>query len=650
MSMANYFDVPNSETPIPLRKCASLQARKMYYQSEPYWVVKAPHNQEYQHLNEHQFSREITSTLTEFFKNSIVEPTTGNVAAGLHVHSREKRRKKLKQKLKNFLAIQWKGWDPEWFLERTFPMVSWFFSRPVVIANLALLLLTILWITAHYTEFYHRLPEIWSFVNPDNWASLGLAVVISKLFHELGHAYTLKKFGGECHEIGVMIFFFMPTLYCNTSDSWLLKNKWQRMWIGLGGIYVELVIFMIAALCWWFGSVGDFQNFCMNMMFVCSVSAVLTNGNALMRFDGYYVLADWLELPNLGQRSNKEIFRLFLHYGCGDRRKIDLWTSAHNKRSYVIYGVAAFLFRLFLIISISFFLVEYGQKVGLAFWALLIGAFSTGTIFFPMVKAIYKHLKEPGNWQQMKRRNLLFTSTLLAIIGVVVFLIPFPSWVPAECAVRVAGESKVFAQEGGKVTEILAKPGDYVERGDTIVRLVSPELEESLLQIELAIEQTSFELESKLKLPRELNDEGFAGLKRKQEMLLKQLDSLNTQLSSLEVVAPIDGVVVGVAMGPKRAETRDETLNKGFGNPLDDSNLHGTLRKGEPVCIVAPLNCDEISLVIEQKHVGHVKVGQPTKIMLSSYPGRLHSTRGNLKIRRPERKSATKTARPCRRR
>ena len=122
--------------------------------------------------------------------------------------------------------------------------------------------------------------------------------------HEFGHGLSCKHFGGECHEIGVMLLVFTPCLYCNVSDSWMLPNKWHRAAIGAAGMYVELVLASIATFVWWFSQPGPFNYICLSVMFICSVSTVMFNANPLLRYDGYYILSDFLEIPNLRQKAS----------------------------------------------------------------------------------------------------------------------------------------------------------------------------------------------------------------------------------------------------------------------------------------------------------------------------------------------------------
>ncbi len=137
-------------------------------------------------------------------------------------------------------------------------------------------------------------------------------MAIVKVLHEFGHGLSCKKFGGECHEIGFMLLVFTPCLYCNVSDSWMLPNKWKRVWIGAAGIYVEMILASIAAFVWWFTEQGTTINdLCLNMMFLNVVSTILVNGNPLLRFDGYYILMDVLEIPNLRQKSTEVLKRWF---------------------------------------------------------------------------------------------------------------------------------------------------------------------------------------------------------------------------------------------------------------------------------------------------------------------------------------------------
>ena len=95
-------------------------------------------------------------------------------------------------------------------------------------------------LASQYETVYSRLPTFQQFFAADRWLILAATMAIVKVLHEFGHGLSCKKFGGECHEIGFMLLVFTPCLYCNVSDSWMLPNKWKRVWIGAAGIYVEI--------------------------------------------------------------------------------------------------------------------------------------------------------------------------------------------------------------------------------------------------------------------------------------------------------------------------------------------------------------------------------------------------------------------------
>ena len=109
-----------------------------------------------------------------------------------------------------------------------------------------------------------------------------------------------------------MLLVFTPCLYANVSDSWMLPNKYHRAFIGAAGIYVEAILASIATFIWWFSEPGLLNYLALSVMFICSVSTVLFNGNPLLRFDGYYILMDLLEIPNLRQKATEVMKRFML--------------------------------------------------------------------------------------------------------------------------------------------------------------------------------------------------------------------------------------------------------------------------------------------------------------------------------------------------
>ncbi len=659
MATGTYYDLPNSCQKIPLKMRADLVMECIHYQSEPYWVIKDPHAQEYYHFNAQEYGvlskldgeisfeqmqawfdkefspyrinfRELIHLLSQFFQKSVVVPCRSGTGLGLHEASREKRRKKLQGKLKNVLAIRWKGWDPEWFLKITYPYVGWFFSKPAIVFNVLLVVLAAGWLGFHFQEFYARLPSVWSMIDADNRLTLVVAMVVTKLLHELGHAFANKRVGGECHEIGVMIFFFTPTLYCNTSDSWLATNKWDRIAVALGGIYIELFLFALATFGWWFSDVGNFQSLCLNIMFLCSISGVLMNGNPLLKYDGYYALADWLEIPNLAQKANTGFRKFFLHHGLGIEKEIDQWTSPFNFRIYLAYAIGAFIFRLLLTITIGTFLVNLLQGTGLGNLGLLIAFLAVGSCFVQPVKGLYQYFKDPNNWLHVKKKKMVSIFCLTIVICGLAVGLPLPYYVTTDAVIAPTDEVTVYVSEPGELMEIFVQPGDFVEAGQPIARLKSDPLEKTIINNQQALEQTRIKIKHLRKGIRHIADarrgereqrnESLGGLLASQESLESVLRILHTHKDLLTIRADQSGVLYGVTIGDDLAETDDEKVNYVSGNPLDRSNLGAWLKRQTEFCRIGSDEKFVAKVVLEQKYNSLLREGQPVTIMLESMP------------------------------
>ncbi|MEQ9068033.1 MAG: hypothetical protein RLO18_14970, partial [Gimesia chilikensis] len=145
------------------------------------------------------------------------------------------------------------------------------------------------------------------------WFVLGAAKVV----HEFGHGLSCKHYNGECHGMGIMFLVFSPCLYCDVSDSWMLRNKWQRIIIGGAGMYIEVIMSAIAVWIWWFTKPGLLNHLALNLFFISTVTTVIFNANPLMRFDGYYMMSDLLEIPNLRQKADKHLRDTFAWYCLG---------------------------------------------------------------------------------------------------------------------------------------------------------------------------------------------------------------------------------------------------------------------------------------------------------------------------------------------
>ena len=294
----------SSARKLALRKRPDLSARRHHYLGRSYWIVKDPIGLNYYRFQQEEFAilemldgqtsmdeikerfeaqfppqkitlDELQQFLGMLHRSGLVIAAVGGQGQQLLRRRKERRRKELVQALSNILCIRFKGFDPERCLGWLYPKVRWFFTPTAVALCLLLLLSAVAQVTVQFSTFRSRLPAFHEFFNFYNGLWLLVVLGVIKVLHEFGHGLTCKHFGGECHEMGIMILVLTPCLYCNVSDSWMLPNKWHRAAIGAAGMYVELVLASICTYIWWGSQPGLLNNLCLNVMFISSVSTVM---------------------------------------------------------------------------------------------------------------------------------------------------------------------------------------------------------------------------------------------------------------------------------------------------------------------------------------------------------------------------------------
>jgi len=342
-----------------------------------------------------------------------------------------------------------------------------------------------------------------------------------------------------------------------------------------------------------------------------------------MRYDGYFVLADWLEIPNLSQQSNKEIKRRFLNNCLGIEREVDHWSSRFNKRVFLTYGLASFAYKILLIVTISFFLTQQFQFAGLANLGLVIAIVSLSGLFTAPIKSMYEYFKQPGSKQRVNPARMRTTVCVLGATLAAIFLLPYPFYVQGECTVELVDQQTVFAVDKGRIEFIHARPGEWVKQDQPILQLANADLEAEILDVEAELDELDLKLRY-LRTPNQTQDvsdsqtESEAGLMATRRKLESSLAILRHKKQAMLVSAPRSGYVYGVTLGDRQADTSDDSLNQIFGSPLDRSNLGAWLQAADEICQIGDQAQQEVILLMEQKQNGLIKEGQEVSVLLSS--------------------------------
>lgn len=415
---------------------------------------------------------EAVQVLGQLYQSNLIAAELPADARGMFDRFRRRRHKQVGGYLMNIMFAKIPLFDPEGLLERWKPAFMWIFG-PVGIALWLVLLLAGLFSLAGRSS--ELLGQAGNVLDPSNWLLLYAAFALAKVLHEFGHAFAVKAFGraeqveAEVHVLGIMLMVLVPVPYVDATSSWAFRSKWRRAFVGAAGMYVELALASVAAIVWSQTSPGVVHALAYNLVFTAGVSTLLFNANPLIRFDGYYILSDLTETPNLYQRSNDYLKYLVRRYAYRVREPINPAQSSLEAPWLALYGVASLVYRIVLFGGILLFVLGKMFFVG-----LLMAALSLVTW---LVVPAGKWLRYLLTSAELQRSRALAQGVSIAAVALVAVLV---GMVPAADTHRAAGLVEpdrfeaVFARTDGFVAEAL--PTMTRAENRTLITSVNQEL------------------------------------------------------------------------------------------------------------------------------------------------------------------------------
>ncbi len=409
---------------------------------------------------------EVIQMLAELYAGNLIISDFPADVARLFERQKKRHAREWKARLFGIFFLRIRLWDPDAFLNRTIGWIRPLLSRFGALLWLALVGSAVGVVVSNWESLFSRSQGV---LDPGNLPLLLLAFIIAKLVHEFGHGYAVKRLGGEVHAMGITFLVFTPIPYVDATAAWAFRERWKRVWVGSAGMIVELALAAVATFIWAATGPGLVNAWCFNLMIVASVSTILFNINPLLRFDGYYILSDLTDSPNLQPRSGKQIKHWVEKYAFGGRHSQSPAESRGDAVWLASFGVASFCYRVFITFTIIMFVAD--RYLGLGFLATVLTII--GFFVVPLFKGL-KYLVSEARIERVRTRAWLVTAGTVAVLFVLLGVIPAPRHFRAPGIAFAEEATFVVAGTNGRVEEY--NPAEKVEAGMPIMRLANPEL------------------------------------------------------------------------------------------------------------------------------------------------------------------------------
>lgn len=413
---------------------------------------------------------EIISLMCQLYEADLLKIDDLSDTDELFERRSRRRSGELRQRFINPVAIRLPLWDPEQFLNRHYDKVKWLFNAWTGAAWLIVLLYSLLQMAQNWSQIEHHFSV--NALSPYNLILLFLLYPVIKLLHELGHAFAAKLEGGEVHEMGITFLLLMPVPYVDVSAAIHFRSRYKRMLVSAAGIIVELFIAALGLLLFLAAQPGLVQSIGFNLFLIGGISSLFFNGNPLLKYDGYYILADAIGIPNLYQRSGQYWKYLFRRYLFGLRDSNSPVSAPGETGWFVCYSPLSIGYRLTIIWVIISLVTDKFFYLGvlLGIWLITI------QILIPLSQGINFVLTNPC---LQRRRGRALATTVLPLLAVVAMtgLIPVPSYSINEGIVQQPDEVHLRAEHDGFVRDILVVNNQRVTTGTPLLTMHDPFLQ-----------------------------------------------------------------------------------------------------------------------------------------------------------------------------
>lgn len=445
--------------------------------------------------------------------------------------AREKARRT--ERVLGFLSLRIPLWNPDDFLDRTARRVSWLYSKGAFVAWALLMLASLAFAATNWREL---VTPSHSILDVGNLPVLWVTLVALKVLHEFSHAYACKARGGAVPEMGILLVLLTPLAYVDATSAWGFVRRRDRIVVSLAGMYVETIIAAVALAVWATTPSESVRIVAHDVLLLASVVTIALNANPLMRFDGYYVLSDLLEIPNLRARAERAVRSVLkkLCFGIDDPVPD---TRAAVVPFLFLFGVASVVYRAVLVVSISMIVATKAFLLGLAFAVGYLGH-----QFLRLVTTLTGYLLHSPETESHRGRAVALGGALLLGVPLLAVVVPVPESVRAQGVVEHEREVVLRAEHGGFLGSVQAQEGEVVAPGAMIARLENPLLESSVAEAEAAEEvarlrAAAFRAD---RSSRAVPEARLAGAS------LRTLEERRRELAALNVTTDVPGTVVDV--------------------------------------------------------------------------------------------------------
>jgi putative peptide zinc metalloprotease protein len=605
------------------------QISRQYYRGERWYVVRDPAGNQFHRLSDAAYrfvglldgSRtvgeawdlvggqladdaptqpEVIQILSQLYAANLIETDISPDATVLLRRHKHQLKKKMQGRLMNLLFPRIPIWDCDSFLVRWLPAVKNLFSKWGAVAWFIVVIAALAIVLPRFTGPDGLKEAAKNAIAPNNWIFLWFTFVLIKFIHELGHAFACRRFGGEVHEMGIMFLVFIPTPYVDASTAWAFPSKWARMFVGAAGMIVEIFFAALCAFIWVNTNSHTLINqLAYNAMLIASVSTILFNANPLLRYDGYYMLSDFLEIPNLQQKSREYMFGIVKRHVFRIKQQQPLPPPV-QRAQLLIYGICSSIYRIFIGILI---IVMVAFQVPILGVLMAIAGVITWVVA-PIFKLLKYLLLEP-ELHRKRGRAWAFCGAVAASLVVLFGVIRVPTSITANAVVEPVEQEFVKVSSPGFVKEILVQDAQAVQKGDPLLVLG-----DDALNLRVAALQTEIE---RLKIQKRASAVKNQAQQRIDDLTIdrktEELRDMLRRRDELTIRAPLDGFVVA----PQIKQFNGRFLNRGETVAL--------VAKLEKLYVYAAVDQADAELLFGARGATEVRlVSQPNTVLYAESP------------------------------